>query len=360
MTQPPHAAGDHCRKLHQTATELQNLIRQTFTRYHFGSGVANKGTVLFTTMSGIHGRAIEATSLEIPRHGTLWTIKQWERLSHYMLYVRCAAFFDALAREFLTLIPVGRPEDIQLASRRREQREMKNKKSNVANLLEAQPSLTDRQLGNSVGEGTERLRSPTERDPEGRQRGDVLRAMRVLWEPVAAHSPDHFDAGFRDGAKEPRSALTRRDTTSRDRTVFLPARARVMQDTPQQNLFWECSTVQDQGSVWTSARCAWWSGRASRVWARTSFPLVRRRPYAFERAGAVEVCGPEDLSLDDLQDRTASRGTDCHSRACVPRQRVELGEPVTEPFRGPGLVSQRDGDRVPTDEVCASLSTSGH
>ena len=66
-------------------------------------------------MSGIYGRAIEATSPgETQRHGTLWTIKQWKRLAHYILYVRCAAFFDTLAREFLMLIPMGRPEDIQL------------------------------------------------------------------------------------------------------------------------------------------------------------------------------------------------------------------------------------------------------
>ena len=88
---------------------------------------------------GIYGRAIKATSpRETQRHGTLWTIKQWKRLAHYILYVRCAAFFDTLARKFLMLIPMGRPEDIQLPSRRREQREMKNKKSYVANLLEAQ------------------------------------------------------------------------------------------------------------------------------------------------------------------------------------------------------------------------------
>ena len=31
---------------------------------------------------------------EAQRHGTLWTIKQWKRLAHYMVYVRCAAFFD--------------------------------------------------------------------------------------------------------------------------------------------------------------------------------------------------------------------------------------------------------------------------
>ena len=57
-------------------------------------------------MSGIYGRAIEATSpREGQRHGASWAIKQWKRLAHYLLYVRCAAFFDTLAREFLMLIP---------------------------------------------------------------------------------------------------------------------------------------------------------------------------------------------------------------------------------------------------------------
>ena len=78
-------------------------------------------------MSGIFGRALDATSPgETQRHGTLWTIRQRKRLAHYMLYVRCAAFFDTLSREFLMLIPMGRSEDIRLALRRREQREMKN------------------------------------------------------------------------------------------------------------------------------------------------------------------------------------------------------------------------------------------
>ena len=67
-------------------------------------------------MSGIYGRALNATSPgEAQRHGTLWTIKQWKRLAHYMVYGRCAAFFDTLSREFLMLIPMGRSEDIQLA-----------------------------------------------------------------------------------------------------------------------------------------------------------------------------------------------------------------------------------------------------
>ena len=51
-------------------------------------------------MSGIYGRAIEATSSgETQRHGTLWTVKQWKRLAYYLLCMRCAAFFDTLAPE---------------------------------------------------------------------------------------------------------------------------------------------------------------------------------------------------------------------------------------------------------------------
>ena len=139
MTQHLHAVADHCRRQHLTTTDLRDLIRQFFPPHHFGSRVVKKRTVFFKTMSGIYGRALNATSPgEIQRHGTLWTIKQWKRLAHYMVYVRCAAFFDTLSREFLMLIPRGRSEDIQLALRRREQREMKEKRSNVANLLEAQ------------------------------------------------------------------------------------------------------------------------------------------------------------------------------------------------------------------------------
>ena len=139
MTQHPHAVADHGRRQHLTTTDLRDLIRQFFPPHHLGSRVVNKCTVLFKTMSGIYGRALDATRPgEAQRHGTLWTIKQWKRLANYMVYVRCAAFFDTLSREFLMLIPMGRSEDIRLALRRREQREMKDKKSNVANLLEAQ------------------------------------------------------------------------------------------------------------------------------------------------------------------------------------------------------------------------------
>ena len=118
-----------------------------------GIGCATQPTSVVHVPVGLAGSAGE-----IQGHGTSWTIKQWKRLAHYMLYVGCAAFSDTLARKLLMLIPTGRTEDIQLALRRREQREMKNKKSNVANLLESQ---TEKQPVNSVEEGAGRLRSST-------------------------------------------------------------------------------------------------------------------------------------------------------------------------------------------------------
>ena len=95
--------------------------------------------LLFKITNGIYGRALEATSPgETQRHGIFDGQTVETPLAQYLLFVRCAAFFDTLSREFLMLIPTGRSEDIRFALLRREQREMKNKKSNVANLLEAQ------------------------------------------------------------------------------------------------------------------------------------------------------------------------------------------------------------------------------
>ena len=85
MTQHPHAVADHSRRPHRTATEQQDLIRQTFPRHRLGSRLTHRRTVFFRTMSGIYGRAIEATRLgETPRHGALWTTKQWKR--HHTLH----------------------------------------------------------------------------------------------------------------------------------------------------------------------------------------------------------------------------------------------------------------------------------
>ena len=132
----PHAVADHGRRQHLTTTDLRDLIRQSLAPHQLGSRVVNKCTVIFKTMSGIYGRSLNATSPgETQRHGTLWTIKQW-----HTTWCTCDARHSSttLSVEFLMLIPMGRSDDIWLALRRREQREMKDKKSNVANFLEAQ------------------------------------------------------------------------------------------------------------------------------------------------------------------------------------------------------------------------------
>ena len=119
---------------HRMSTDVQDLTQIIYPRHHLGSRVVRQRTASNKTMSGIYGRALGATSPgETQRHGILWTVNQWKRLTHYMMYVQSAAFFDTLSRELLMLIPTGRSEDIRMALRRREQREMKNKESNAAN-----------------------------------------------------------------------------------------------------------------------------------------------------------------------------------------------------------------------------------
>ena len=89
-------------------------------------------------------------------------------------------------------------------------------------------SCRPRQKTTSNGNGP--ARSSTDCDPEGRQRCDVLRTMRDLWESVAAHSPDHGGTGSRDDAEQSHSACVHREATSRDRTPILSTRTRKHDD----------------------------------------------------------------------------------------------------------------------------------
>ena len=83
----------------------------------------------------------------------------------------------------------------------------------------ARQSVTERQRGNSVEEGTERLRPSTECFSERRQRCDVLRTMRDVRESLAAHSPDHGSTGSRDEAEQSHSACVYSEATRRNRTL---------------------------------------------------------------------------------------------------------------------------------------------
>ena len=105
-------------------------------------------------------------------------------------------------------------------------------------------SPTEKQPRNPVEEGTGRMRSSTECNPEGRQRGDVVRTMRGLRESVAAHPPDHGGTGLEDDTKQPHSSLVHWETTGRDRTPCVSkwTGSMMMEATPQQSLYWECST----------------------------------------------------------------------------------------------------------------------
>ena len=129
----------------------------------------------------------------------------------------------------------------------------------------ARQSLTERQPGKPVEEGTERPRSFIECDPEGRQRGDVLPTMRALRESVATHPPDHGGSGYEDDAQESRSALVNRETTGRDRTPLLSTRTREHYD----------AGPATAGSL---------LGKLDVQYVRTQLGRVRRSP-----------CGPREL-----------------------------------------------------------------
>ena len=216
---------------------------------HLDSRAVNKCTVLFKTMSGIYGRALNATSPgETQRHGTLWTIKQWKRLAHYVLYVRCAAFFDTLSREFLMLIPTQRSQDIRLALRRREQREMKNKKSNVANLLEAQ--WVRGKASPSGNRGTLWKKAPNDCDhpPIAIQKGGNA-AMYYERCEMCGNRWQRFPLTM--VARDPETKLNNRavlaSTGKRPVEIERPFcphghGSMIMQATPQQSLYWDCST----------------------------------------------------------------------------------------------------------------------
>ena len=86
----------------------------------------------------------------------------------------------------------------------------------------ARQNLTERQPWNTVEEGAERLRSSPDRDPEERQRRDVVRTMRDVLESVAADSLGYCGTGSRGDSEQSHSACVCREATCRDRSfVFI-------------------------------------------------------------------------------------------------------------------------------------------
>ena len=207
MTQHPRAVADHGRRQHRTATELRDLIRHIFPRHDLGSRVVNKCTVLFKTMCGVYGRALDATSPG--DDSTAWNTVDDQTVETPRTLHVVRAMRGILRRSVLGITDVdphgtirGHPACMATTGATKDEQEEQCCESSGGS-VGARKSLTERQPGNLVEEGAERLRSSTDCDPEGRQRCDVLRTMRDVWESVAAHSPtrQHDDAGH--AAAEP-------------------------------------------------------------------------------------------------------------------------------------------------------------
>ena len=88
-----------------------------------------------------------------------------------------------------------------------------------------------------------RLRPPTDCYPEERQHCDARRTMRKVWESVAAHSPVHGGTESRDEAEQSHIACVPREAVEIE-CPFCPHGhgSTMIQATPQQSLYWECST----------------------------------------------------------------------------------------------------------------------
>ena len=369
VTQHPHAVADHGRRQHLTTTDLRDLIRQSLPLHLLGSRVVNKCTVLFKTMSGIFGRALNATSRgEAQRHGTLWTIKQWKR-SHTTC-CRCDVQHSSTLchREFLMLIPMGRSEDIRLALRRREQREMKNKKSNVANYLEAQwsawQSITERQPGELRGRRHRTTARPsTERFSERRQRCDVLRTMRDVRESVAAHSPDHGSTGPRDEAEQSHSACVYSEATGRNRTLLLSARTREHDDAGHAATEPLLGMLDVQYHLRTQpgrVRCSTCRPEELRGCRREhGSHWGRRSTVPLNVQGQLKDVDQE-VYLQLIYEIGQRAENQITTLGLASRQKVESGEQVTELLNVPEGFSQLHGARFPTDKVGPSPGTSGH
>ena len=145
-------------------SDLRDLTLQSLPLHHLGSRVVNKCTVLFKNVSGINGRALNATSPgEAQRHGTLWTIKQWclPRTLHGVRAMR------GILRHTVSGV-----SDVDLHGTIGGHPEF------PGGSVGTRQSLTEGQPGNSVEENTERLRPSTEGYSERRQRCEVLRTMR--------------------------------------------------------------------------------------------------------------------------------------------------------------------------------------
>ena len=158
----------------------------------------------------------------------------------------------------------------------------------------ARQRIIERQPGNSVEEGTERLRSSTDCDPEGRQCCDVLRTMRDVWESVVAHSPDHGGTEPRDEAEQSHSARVHREATGRDRTHLFVHTDTGAAAEPLLGMLDVQYNLRTQPGRVRCSTCR--PGEPTRTW----FRLGTTRHRASARTRATEGCGPESVSAVDL------------------------------------------------------------
>ena len=196
-------------------------------------------------------------------------------------------------------------------------------------------SFTERNSGNTLREAAERLQPPSERDPEGRRRGDVLRAVPALREPVAARPSDHSDAGFGGAARQPHSVHINRETTSRDRAPLLPLRA------PEHDYAGHAAAESRRG-IQDDFRAQ--SGRVRRAPGGPGELRGCGREHGSHWGGRISVPLNAHGLLNNVGQKVYVQMTyktrhrpegKIAALGLFPRQRTEVGERVTESRRAP-------------------------
>ena len=211
------------------------------------------------------------------------------------------------------------------------------------------------ETGNPVEEGAERLRPSTEYFSERRQRCDVLRTMRDVWESAVTQSPDHGATESRDEAEQSHSACVHREATARDRTPLLSAWTREHDDAGHAVAESSLGMLHDQYYLRT---------QPGRVRCSTGGPgelRGRRREHGFHwgRRDTEPLKVQEQLKGVDqeacfqlIYESGQRPENQVAALGLVSRQKVESGEQVTESFNIPeGFFNCVVLDSQPTKSV---------
>ena len=337
MTQHPHAVADHGTRQHQTATDLRHLIRPILRRLHLGSRKVNTRSQRYqsrrdsTAWNTVDDQTVETTRA---LHGV--------RAMRGTLRHPVSGISDVDPNGTIG----GHPACIASTGAQEEQCcELSGGPAG------ARQSLTERQSGNNVEEGAERLRSSTDSDPEERQRCDVLRMCGNRLQRT------HLTMVARDPETKLNNRTVLASTGKRPVEIERPfcphgPGSVTMQATPQQSLYWECSTCSTISGLsldGCDVRLA--DQRELRGCRREHGSHWRRRDTVPLKVQGQLKGVDQEVYLQLIYESGQRPENQVPALGLVSRHKVELGEQVTESFNPEGFFNCMVLDSQPTKSV---------